>query len=896
MKRFVRITLLLVLMLSLAPAWAQNFGVKETVLPNGLKVLTKEVHSAPVVSFMVWYKAGSRNERLGKTGISHLLEHMQFKGTKTFGKGEIDRLIRTSGGVGNAATWKDYTFYYETLSSDKLSLAMRIEADRMTGSLLDAEELAREKVVVRSELEGRENNPDSQLYNELYSSAFKAHPYEWPTVGWQPDLMSINRNDILSYYKTFYVPNNATVVIVGDFDTRQALNLVNKYFGRIPKGPAPPAVTAKEPEQMGERRSKLEMSGEAYRVMMGFHVPAVGHPDTYALDVLEIILSGGRSSRLYKSLVDKGITTDSWASNSSGRDPGLFMLGATAQSGTKIEDVEKALLAELEKLKTGPASNDELQKALNQLEAQFIYTNDSVTNQARLLGTYETIGSWRLLESYLPNAQKVTAVDVQRVAQKYLTERNRTVVTFIPGSSNGTTGTPSPSPAGPVHYKPMDNGYAKMSAPGVSAPKTDKLPVRAVLDNGMVLIIQENRSNPTVGVYGSLNAGSMLQPAGKYGLAQVTADMLTRGTGRRTAEEIAAQTEGVGMSISTGAAVEGATFSGYALSRNFNLMLDILSDVLRNPAFPEAEFQKLKAQRLSEIREQLDDPSALAFRAFYGSIYPKGHPFYQPPVDREIEALTNITAQDAESFYKKCYGPAGAILVVVGDVDAKETIAAVKKYFGDWKGGSKVRPAIPNAAPVKGIKKEVIQIPDKSQAEVILGYPGGLKRTDPDLYAANVMNFILGGGGALDSRMGRQIRDRMGLVYSVYSAFDAGLGAGPWFAELGANPENVDKAAAEIVNQMKLMKSKGVTKKEVDDAVAFIAGSFPVRLETNSAVARVLHAAELYGLGMDYLRNYQKIYRAVTVGQVNAAAKKYLHPQDYILVIAGTYKNGQTKP
>ncbi|HAH87943.1 MAG TPA: hypothetical protein DCL60_11315, partial [Armatimonadetes bacterium] len=180
MKRFIRTTLLLVLMLSLAPAWAQNFGVKETVLPNGLKVLTKEVHSTPVVSFMVWYKAGSRNERLGKTGISHLLEHMQFKGTKTFGKGEIDRLIRTSGGVGNAATWKDYTFYYETLSSDKLSLAMRIEADRMTGSLLDAEELAREKVVVRSELEGRENNPDSQLYNELYSSAFKAHPYEWP--------------------------------------------------------------------------------------------------------------------------------------------------------------------------------------------------------------------------------------------------------------------------------------------------------------------------------------------------------------------------------------------------------------------------------------------------------------------------------------------------------------------------------------------------------------------------------------------------------------------------------------------------------------------------------------------------------------------------------------------
>jgi zinc protease len=381
----------------------------------------------------------------------------------------------------------------------------------------------------------------------------------------------------------------------------------------------------------------------------------------------------------------------------------------------------------------------------------------------------------------------------------------------------------------------------------------------------------------------------MLQPAGRYGLAQVTADMLTRGTKRRTADQIAAQTEGVGMSISTDATVEGATFAGYSLSRDFNLMLDMLSDVLRNPTFPEAEFQKLKAQRTSGIRQQLDDPSSRAFRAFYGSIYPEGHPFYQPSVDREIAALSNITAKDAEAFYRAHYGPQGAILVVVGDVDAKETVAAIKKYFGDWSGGSKVRPAIPDVAPSKGIKKEVIQMPDKSQTEVVLGYPGGLKRTDPDFYAANVMNFILGGGGALDSRMGREIRDRMGLVYSVYSTFDLGLGAGPWFADLGANPENVDKATAELVNQMKLMKSRGVTEKEVSDAVAFIAGSFPVRLETNSAVASVLHAAELYGLGMDYLGKYQKIYRSVTVDQVNAAAKKYLNPEDYTLVIAGKY-------
>ncbi len=903
----INISILLTLaamLATLVPAYAQ---VKETILPNGLKVITKEVHTAPVVTFQVWYRVGSRNEQLGKTGLSHLLEHMQFKGTKTLKKGDIDALVSRNGGLMNAATSKDFTFYWETLSSDKLDLGMRIESDRMINSLIDPMEFKSEKVVVRSELEGHDNEPDSVMYYELYADAFKAHPYQWPTIGWVHDLESITRNDLYAYYKTYYAPNNATVVIVGDFDTVKALAMVNKYFGRISKNQSIPRVTALEPAQLGARTAEIRMPGNAYRVMMGYHVPAVGNSDAYTLDVLDIILSGGTSSRLYKGLVDKQLATQAWSNSGTGTDPELFMLGATARDGVKIADVQDALLAEADKMKSQPINDEELQKALNQLEAQFAYTNDSVTDQARQLGYFETIRSWRYIDQYMQNVRMVTKADVQRVAQKYLTDRNRTTITFIPENAAVPT-----TPAAKVSMRPIlpserldayRNGSAmngtmeaKLAGKSLAAPKPSKpatqRPTRVVLDNGMVVIIQENRSNPTVAISGSLNAGSALEPSGKDGLADITAELLMRGTAKRTADQIAAQKDFVGLSLNTGAGVESATFTGHSLAKNFDTMLDLLSDTMRNPTFPDAELQKMKSLSISGLREQQEDPQSVAERAFYGTVFPAGHPYYQPSVDVEIAGISSIERDDVSNFYASHYGPGSVILVVVGDVDTGEALAKIKGYFGDWTGSAaSKRVAIPDVPIQSTIERKIIPMSGKAQVSVILGYAGGLKRSSKDFYAANVMNFILGGGGALNSRLGTVIRDQMGLVYDVYSTFDATLGAGPWYASLGTNPKNVDKATEALVAQMVRMRGKGATESEVRDAVAFLTGSFPVRLETNAAVANVLHSSELNGLGMDYIRNYQKIYRSVTLEQVNAAAAKYIHPDKYTLVIAGTYKS-----
>jgi zinc protease len=442
-----------------------------------------------------------------------------------------------------------------------------------------------------------------------------------------------------------------------------------------------------------------------------------------------------------------------------------------------------------------------------------------------------------------------------------------------------------------THHSSLITPAVPKNAGQAVSPKR-VVPTRVVLDNGLVVIIYENRSNPTVAIQGSLNAGGMLDPEGKNGLAEMTAALLQKGTTNRTAAQIAQEKDFVAMTVSTNADTESAGFSGRSLSKHFDLMLNILSDELRNPTFPADEFNKLKARRLTGIKQEQDDPDSLAFRAFYGMVFPKEHPYHQLSVEDELANTQAITRDDLASFYKEHYGPQSAIIVVVGDVDTQDAIAAVKKYFGDWKAtGPAVRPQIPDVPLQTAVEKKVIPMPDKSQVSVILGYSGGLKRSDPDFYSATIMNFALGGGGALGSQLGFKIRDELGLVYNVYTTFDSTLGAGPWYAYLGTNAKNVDKALKVLLDQVALARDKGQTKEEVQQAIDYIAGSFPARrLVDNGSIAGTLHSAEFYGLGMDYIQKYQKLYRSVTLDQVHAAARKYLHMEKYTLVIAGPTK------
>lgn len=429
--------------------------LRVSMLPNGLTVLIQEVHDAPVATFWVWYRVGSRNEPPGLTGSSHWVEHMLFKGTPSHPPGTLTRLVDRLGGRWNAFTWKDYTAYFEMLPAEHIKVAIDLEADRMQNAIFDPEVVASERTVIISEREGAENFPSTYLVEEVDALAFKAHPYRQPVIGWKSDLRAITRDDLYHHYRTFYQPSNAVAVAVGDFDGTQASDAIAGAFGAVPAGPPLPEVRSMEPPQEGERRVVLRRPGGATAyLLMAFHVPAAGHPDLPALMVLAGILSGfstlmfdsgagGRSSRLYRALVDGGLATEVDASFRPSIDPTVFHVFATVRSGVEIAAVEATVDQEVERLRRELATPEELDRVKRQARAQFVYLRDGVFRRALALGAYTVVG-WPDALSTLPALiERVAVEDVTRAASTYLVQQHRTVGWYVPENGVGRAGPPS---------------------------------------------------------------------------------------------------------------------------------------------------------------------------------------------------------------------------------------------------------------------------------------------------------------------------------------------------------------------------------------------------------------------------------------------------------------------
>ena len=409
---------------------------KEFTLSNDMKVILVEVPKAPVATVQVWYKVGSRNEVMGRAGLSHMLEHMMFKGTAKYPKGTFSRLVRKNGGMDNAFTSQDFTAYFENLAADRVTLALELEADRMQGLILDANEFKTEREVVKEERRLRnEDDPQGALVEALFAQAFMSHPYHWPVIGWFSDLDAMNLDDLQRHYDTYYSPNNATLLVVGDIKADTLLPTIAKLFEPIPKGPSPKPLAVMEAPQRGERRFFLKREAQVPFLMMGYRAPNYGSDDSYALNVLESILSHGKSARLYQSLVyDQKLALAVGADYGLMQaDPGLFYFYAVVKPGEKIEAVEEAVVKEIHRLHIEPPSELELQRAKNQIEASHIFEQDSNFRQAMLLGEAETIGAgWRKVSQFVERTRAVTAQDVQRVASRYLTSDARTTGILIP--------------------------------------------------------------------------------------------------------------------------------------------------------------------------------------------------------------------------------------------------------------------------------------------------------------------------------------------------------------------------------------------------------------------------------------------------------------------------------
>jgi len=868
-------------------------NVVEHVLDNGLKVLTNEVHTAPIAACYIWFKVGSRNERPGITGISHWIEHMLFKGTPNLPKDEFKRVVERNGGRWNGFTSNDYTAYFEVMPSNKLDSALMLEYERWQNSLFDPDETEAERTVIISEREGAENHPQFLLREEVISTAYKAHPYQWSVIGWKSDLKSITRDELYNYYKTYYVPNNATLVLVGDFNTDELMKKVNERFGGIPKGSDVPQPTTVEPPQYGERRVVVRKAGNVAYINAAYHIPAIGDDELYPLNVLQMILSYGESSRLYRTLIDTELSTNVYFYAEEMRNPGTADLGVDVRNGVDINKVESALFAEIKKLQDEFVTDEEIKKAINQAEANFVYSQSSVSNRASRLGFYESLISYKYLGTYLDKISSVSKEDIQRVAQKYLTEDNRTVGHFLPTVSPRGQAVLEKTNVQKYHhgfwyYKSDDNKFSSFNKKRVDGSEMRRQfelePVREVLDNGMVLIVCENPTNPTVVIRGNIKAGGMYDTEELVGCADFVANTFSKGTENRTLTQISEQLDGIGANLNTGGNIEKVDVRARMLSKHFDIVLDILSDVMLHPNFPQKEVEKHKGQVYNWLKSWNEDPMKVAQREIHKLIYPIGHPYHRR-LQGEEEDVAKINQNSLLEFYNKYYRPDATTLAVVGDVNAQEVIEKVKNAFGDWKASDKPKDyEIPEVEFAEPIRKD-IPMADKSQCEICIGHIG-IARTNENFYAVDTMNRILGGSAGLGRLFGT-VRDAHGLAYHVWSSFRASIGAGPFIALAGVNPQNVEKAIKCILDEIKKIQNEAVTDDELADIKNFIVGNFLLSMETNNGIANVLLNAELYGLGMNYPKQQESIYRSITKEQVQSAAIKYLHPDKCSITIAG---------
>lgn len=864
----------------------------ERTLANGLRVILRESHDAPVASFWVWYRVGARNEGPGVTGVSHWVEHMQFKGTPTLGKGEIFREISRNGGYNNAMTSNDWTAYYETLPADRVELAIRIEADRMSNSLFDPEETESERTVILSEQQGAENNPGYVLYKEVVGTAFRSHPYGKMVIGYEHDLKSMTRDDLYNHYRQAYVPNNAFVVAAGDFNAEELMQRIEEAFGSIPSGEPMPPVRAIEEPQLGERRVTLHRPAPTAYLRIGFRTPGADHPDTAAILVADAVLSGakgmgiagggpmGRSSRLYRALVAAGLARAAGSDFDFFLDPYLLMIGVTALPDTDPDLIERTLDAELDRLAAEPVGDVEFARALKQVKAQYVYSNEGVTNQAFWLGQMELVSDYSRATSFIDEIERVTPADVQRIAQTYLTRRNRTVGWLIPDASGGGAAEPEEARAAVVRYWGIHGPNAPLAAPAAARAPFE----RRVLSNGIVLLGQAQPDDPSLVLRFRTGAGSASDPAGKEGIAALTARSLSRGTATRTFEQINELTDSLGASLSVDPGQISTELRLRFLREDTETAIALAGDILRNPAFPSTEVDKVRAEILAAIREQDDDTRSSADRAMRRLLYPEGHPL-RHRVLGESDSISRLSQADLQEFHASWFGPANLMIAAVGGFDQLDDMAELlEQTLGDWNtSASRTDIELTTNRPATPGRSEMV-IAGKSQADVAIGFPS-VSRLDAGYQAFDIANLILGRLGLM-GRLGANVRDRQGLAYYAFSSVEPGRAGSVWVSRAGVDPQNVERAIAGVGAEVERLRSEPVDPDELDNAKRYLTGVLPLALESNDGIASLLLSIEHFDLGLDYVDRYPAIVNAITIEEVQAAAQENLDPANLQIGIA----------
>jgi zinc protease len=841
---------------------------RQITLDNGLKVILEENRNAPVVALQIWVNVGSGDERDEEAGMCHFIEHMIFKGTEKRKVREMAREIESMGGSINAYTSYDQTVFHITLASRFADTGLDILADAIQHSTFDPVELEREREVVLEEIRMGQDDPSRKLFQQTMATLFQKHPYRRPIIGFEKTVQSIQRNQMVSFFKKWYVPNRMAFVAVGDFALHEMEGKVREAFKGLKPSTTgfPSRIEEKGKKEFGPVVSQGNFK-ETY-LHMAVPIPSVKHEDTPALDALSYILGGGEASRLVQKVkLEKGLVNSVSASSFTPKDPGAFIIGATLPV-EKLEKAMEAILKEIHEVGRNGATTEELNRVKVNVESELIYDRQTVQGQARKLGYYEVVtGDLQFEKEYMRRISLLQSEDIKKVVEKYF--KGPWVVSLLVPSEKAES----------VKSTALPSILEKAGRPEPAGETQGKPPVfKTVLENGIRLIVKENRSNPIVTLQASFMGGVRFEMESQNGINHLIAVMVTKGTERQSNLEIAKKVERMAGSLDgfSGYNSFGLTFT--FLSPHFEDAFSLFAEVLQQPSFDAEELEKRRRLTLAAIQQQEDDLDRMVFKLFRKTLYEK-HPYRMDTLGT-MESVKSLTREDLKEYYSKMVVPKNMVLTVVGDVETKQVALATQKAFGNLKRGDVSSPPVPLESPLPHMRRSE-NYQKKEQAHFVLGFLGTTFR-DKDHYALEVLDAALSGQGG---RLFYQLRDKESLAYALAFMATSNLDPGFIGVYMGTHPDKLDTAIQGVLRELRKVKEDGLTEDEVERAKRYLIGNFEIGLQTNGAQANHISLDELYGVGYDHYQKYPQEVQKISKEDVHRVAQKYFNLEAYTLAI-----------
>lgn len=884
-------------------------------LKNGMTVLTMERHIAPLIYHQLTYRVGSRDETLGITGISHVVEHLMFKGTPKYGKGEVSKTITKNSGVFNAFTMNDMTSYYEYLPANKINIAFEIESDRMQNCIFDPAEFKSEIEVIKQERRMRsESQANGILQEAMNSIAYNSHPNQNPIIGWPSDLSHITREDAFKYYKTFYTPNNSFLVLIGDFETSKMLETVKKYYEIIPSGPAVPQVWSSEEPQKVRKSFTLyhaDITQPSFR--MAFHVPTYQDSDAASIKLAAMILcEKSRDARLYKRLVETDqISTAAAGGFGMAKDPPLFQISVSVKADSLVNKAESIVWEEIKKMQSELVEDHELQKVKNRYK--FTQATNYIKNAdiGSRISRYETYFGWDFFNEFDSQMLAVSKENIQKVMNKYFNPDQVTVGYSYPKEGNKKKKT---KPSGdsesddlndkeniyefvgdafyfqpPMEALELMNTFLPEIDDEVIKPKPIEPMIKTMkLKNGITLHTMENHLIPTVSIVGLFETGIMPEAlaGGKPGISSFLSNVMNRGTKNLNYEQLSERLAFVPFSFSTSGSYKSFFFQGNSLIENADEMMKIGFDMVTDPLLSQDDIDKVRPRELISARDRFKKTSIKAFYYLFNNLF-DDHPMTQ--FNSTEESIKSIQRDDLIALHKKYLDPSRLTILMVGDMTPEAMKDLADKYFGNWK-KSESAPAIIPTPKVKELTKKEIKVfteKDYSECTINIGFApfNDVKPEDEEIVA--VLNHILA-GSALTSRMGIELRDKQGLIYGIKSElWRKSDDIGYWKFNTKTGPKNTEKVIKGIFSEIKKLFNEGITDTELNQAKQRLIGLLPFYVETPDDASQ--YVFEMIQNKQPFNFFDQKASRIVSVTKedVLRIAKKYFTLDQFFVVVDG---------